>query len=156
MTEIISNLIRFAYLPGEERKLTGRALVLTLVTDTALRFVSFKTLARAMRLRTSGPDREQCARRSPPDVAIVVRAVDRALRRVPLAHGRCLVRSIVLSRMLEDEQPELRIGVQKSAIGIRAHAWLELNGVAVADHGVGAFTPLSAQCPPRNTRSTGS
>lgn len=45
--------------------------------------------------------------------------------------GSCLVRSILLARLLEGQgiQAQLRIGVRKGENGFEAHAWVETDGV---------------------------
>jgi hypothetical protein len=44
--------------------------------------------------------------------------------------GTCLVRSLVLARVLATggRHPSIRLGVRRHGKGIRAHAWVELDG----------------------------
>lgn len=60
------------------------------------------------------------------------RAVDRSLR-IGGWQPRCLVRSLVLCRLLanQGDRPELVIGLPKEAMEHKAHAWVELESVDV-------------------------
>lgn len=78
------------------------------------------------------------------DVAAISWAVRTAAAGVPW-RSDCLVQSLAASRWLKREgvMPEFRLGVTSSADGsLRAHAWLELDGVVltggedVADYAV--------------------
>jgi hypothetical protein len=44
--------------------------------------------------------------------------------------GNCLVRSVVLARVLASggRRPSIRLGVRREGAGIRAHAWVEMDG----------------------------
>jgi hypothetical protein len=44
--------------------------------------------------------------------------------------GSCLVRSLVLARVLASggRRPSIRLGVRREGAGIRAHAWVEMDG----------------------------
>lgn len=55
--------------------------------------------------------------------------------RVSFPHVKCLHRSLVLHKWLRSEglPSELRIGVRKHGDELRAHAWVELAGIAVND-----------------------
>lgn len=65
------------------------------------------------------------------DAAAHARAVSRAARWVPGA--TCLVRAAALARWLRAHGAPavLRIGVRREAQALRAHAWVELDGVAL-------------------------
>jgi hypothetical protein len=60
------------------------------------------------------------------------RAVDRVLGTGPKP-SRCLVRALVLFRLLREQgdEPALVIGLPHQPTGERAHAWVELGGVDV-------------------------
>ncbi|MBC5765306.1 lasso peptide biosynthesis B2 protein [Ramlibacter albus] len=84
----------------------------------------------------------------------VVREIGRAVNIAGL-HGlvrvRCLSRSILLHWLLRRSgvQSQLRIGVRADRGGIRAHAWIELDGEPVNDapgvrHEFSAFAPRDA------------
>ena len=73
-------------------------------------------------------------------------AVDRALRWMP-GDSACLVRASALRALLAaDGLPavEVRIGVRRGAAGFEAHAWVELDGMPIAepDGLAGAFASL--------------
>lgn len=73
-------------------------------------------------------------------------AVDRALRWVPGESG-CLVRARALRDLLADAgmpQAEVRIGVRRDAVGFEAHAWVEFDGIPIAEPDAlrGAFASL--------------
>ena len=73
-------------------------------------------------------------------------AVDRALRWVPGESG-CLVRARALRDLLADAgmpQSKVRIGVRRDAIGFEAHAWVEFDGIPIAEPDAlrGAFASL--------------
>lgn len=76
------------------------------------------------------------------DVAerLMVRNVVRVMRHWPFAEGTCLRQSLMLGRVLKDHNPLLRIGVQGQNREIVAHAWLELDGVALG--GRDGYLPL--------------
>ena len=65
----------------------------------------------------------------------VARAVSRAAR-FGLLRARCLVQAVALSRMLRARGipgAVVRIGVRRTANEFDAHAWVELNGVALGE-----------------------
>lgn len=67
------------------------------------------------------------------DAAVQARAVARVARWVPGA--TCLVRAAALARWLRSRAAPavLRIGVRREAETLRAHAWVELDGVALGE-----------------------
>lgn len=68
------------------------------------------------------------------DPALHARAVDRAAKGVGC--GTCLSKSLALHTLLRRRgiDTRLRLGVRKDqASGIRAHAWLELDGLPISD-----------------------
>lgn len=73
-------------------------------------------------------------------------AVDRAMRGVPGAAG-CLVRASALRALLAAAgmaRAEVRIGVRRGAAGFEAHAWVEQDGIPIAEPDTlrGAFASL--------------
>ena len=49
--------------------------------------------------------------------------------------GSCLRRALVGAWMLRSRDHAVRIGVRKTPDGIRAHAWLEIDGVSLDPDG---------------------
>jgi hypothetical protein len=81
-------------------------------------------------LETPRP-RSVCATTDP---ARLAKVVDTAARFSVIGRS-CLTRALVLERLLVREgiRAELRIGVQRMGSGIAAHAWVEVDGVPVAE-----------------------
>lgn len=67
-------------------------------------------------------------------ILATTREVDRVLRVVQPEAG-CLRRGLVLGRLLADLRPVLRIGVSRAEGRFDAHAWLEIDGVVIAEDG---------------------
>lgn len=121
---------------ARERQQAAKVLLLWLRAEVCLRAFGLPRVCRLFGVRfrfeeegapsmSAGcPDRER-----PEDVRIreTVRRVDRVLR-VVKPEGACLRRALVLGSLLRDLSPLLRLGVVRSAHGIQAHAWLELEG----------------------------
>jgi Transglutaminase-like superfamily len=64
---------------------------------------------------------------------VVVRrmiAVDSVMRRWPLG-DTCLRRALVLAVLLRQHETVLRIGVAKADHQVKAHAWLEVDGICL-------------------------
>jgi hypothetical protein len=103
-------------------------------------------VALGLRLFGFEPLRTQLARRADPSrrerPADCLRAALRIARVVRIAasrgpfRARCLPKSLLLWWLLRRRgmQPALRLGVQRDASGIRAHAWVELHGLVLSDH----------------------
>lgn len=73
-------------------------------------------------------------------------AVDRALRWTP-GNSACVVRASALRNLVVARglpRAMVRIGVRRSAAGFEAHAWVEQDGVAIAEPVIlrGAFASL--------------
>lgn len=64
----------------------------------------------------------------------------RVMRHWPFAEGTCLRQSLMLGRVLKNHDPVLRIGVKGRDGEIVAHAWIELDGVALG--GQDGYLPL--------------
>jgi hypothetical protein len=64
-----------------------------------------------------------------------------------VVRARCLHRSLVLHHWLcqEGVPNQLCIGVRKEGCAMRAHAWVEIDGIAVSEHpaALATFVPLS-------------
>lgn len=81
---------------------------------------------------STGLDQATIARRT--------RTVDRLYRVWPRKNS-CLRRALVLGRRIQAAGPVLMIGVAEEDGSIRAHAWIEIDGVPVGDTS-GDFAPL--------------
>ena len=115
---------------SRERRLLGKAWLLLLLAGVALRCLS---LPRVQKLLVSRPGRSRqigqavAANR----LAWLVRA---AARFHPWKVG-CLERSLVLQAILSGSgtRPEVRIGVRRDGGSLRAHAWVEIEGLPVGE-----------------------
>lgn len=84
-------------------------------------------------------------------------AVDRALRVLP-GDGACLIRATALRAVLLPRGlpgADVRIGVRRSAAGFEAHAWVECDGMPIAesDRVRGQFAPFDGVTVARATTS---
>lgn len=82
-----------------------------------------------------------------PEARRLALAVVRAAR-FGVFRPQCLVRSVALSRMLEDRGIDgalVRVGIRRTDNEFLAHAWVELAGETLgdADDHVGSFVPLT-------------
>ena len=110
-----------------------QAGVLLPVVRVALKFVTVAGLQR-VGARTA-TERQPDTRLSPESIARLVRV---AAERGP-CRARCLPQSLVLRWLLSRRGLEGRIvfGARKTNAQMQAHAWVEVNGVALSqDHGV--------------------
>jgi hypothetical protein len=103
--------------------LIGRAWLLLVLADSALRLLSLARVQRLMPRAAAGP------RRSVESVAATIRRlhglVDAAARN-HLYPMTCLPKALVLHRLLAQRgiATRLEIGVQKAGAALAAHAWL--------------------------------
>jgi hypothetical protein len=106
--------------------LIGRAVLAIRVWTT---YVEVRRALRRHPLPIAAAALAAPAGRSPRPAALLSRAVTRALRVGPW-QSRCLVRSLVLFRMLRAQgtAAELVIGLPSAASDADAHAWVELEG----------------------------
>jgi hypothetical protein len=122
-----------AALPWRDRWLLFQAWVLLLVVDLALRTLPFPWIgalaARGSRKRIS---------RSPDENAVIVRRLRRLTDLAARHHlypMRCLRRSLALQWLLNrcGIPAVLRLGVQREAGTLKAHAWLEHDGLPIGE-----------------------
>ena len=117
---------RFVRLAGAERRVLACALVMLPAQALALRLLGLRRcLARA----ESGRERGS----SLADAHRISYLVDAAANRMPGGVGRCLVRSMVLCRLLlaHGYAAKLALGVRIQGAELQSHAWVELDGVPV-------------------------
>lgn len=129
MTKNRPALRKFLALSGGERRLFLEAVVLVTLAATALRLFGFRRVYRWMERRA--PRREPAAAGDFPHLAVA--GVRRAAR--PLPYATCLPRSLTLWWFLQRRgiQCDLRLGVRKEHEELKAHAWVEIGGVALND-----------------------
>ena len=131
-------------LPLVERLMVVRMLGLATIVEVGLRTMQLPPLAKALGVRLNW-SKQQAA---PPGIPTSLGMTDRrkvtnilrVMRHWPFAEGTCLRQSLMLGRVLRRRHPELRIGVQDRGGGIVAHAWIELDGVALG--GTDGYLPL--------------
>ena len=66
--------------------------------------------------------------------------IRRVLRRRPF-NGTCLRQSLLVGHALRSRQPKLRLGVNKAASTVTAHAWVEVEGFVIDDYRMTTGTP---------------
>ena len=135
-------------LTWRDRGLFLRAWLQLLVVAPGLRVFGFQRTQRALDL---GPAPESC-RRGLIEAQAIARIVHAAANRNPLRPS-CLARSIVLVHQLRRRglAAEIRIGVAKPHGRFAAHAWVEHDGVALAETDASreAYSQLDATVPAR-------
>lgn len=115
-------------------RLVFRARVLTILTETALRFTSLKTtekLLAVFRKNVIEPSQHETR------VALdKYTTVFNQMNQLPFLKGRCLSQSLVMRLLLNRKGifSELRIGVCHNIGTFDAHAWLEKDGMILNDH----------------------
>lgn len=131
--------VTFKALSQQERRLLLEAWLRIAVAALALRILSLpRVQALLRRLRWSTVRR---ASLSPQRTAELVSKASRH----HLWQTSCLERSLVLRNLLffQGIEADLRIGVQRSHDGLRAHAWIELS-----DHPLGEAPDVAQRFPP--------
>ena len=129
----MTNLIKFLSLSNFERLLLGQAFFLLLFTSISLKFFGIK---RQPLISIQGNNTHPSSRYEENSslVLAITRMVKIAVRYSPFS-ASCLAQSLVLLKLLKNQGivAQLRIGVQKAADQIKAHAWVELQGVVLND-----------------------
>lgn len=116
-----------------------KALCVGVAVETGLRLVPVGRLSRWLGIRTA---KGSGSLARPVQGDDVIRATDRVLTFWP-RRGLCLRRSLVLGALLRRYEPVLRIGVRRESGRIRAHAWIEIDGVPIGERGHEQFHALS-------------
>src|SRR5439155_5755542 len=144
--EMLRRIKRYARLSSSERWLFVRAFIWLGVVDLGLRTMP---LPRLVGLAGSGRSRAADAIRTspPPRIYGYARWLETASR-YHIVNAHCLHRSLVLHHWLRGEgfPSELRIGVRKEGLELKAHAWVELDGEIMSDRtaDITPFTPLES------------
>jgi len=128
---VLRRLRTFARLDSERRSVFVKAVLLLPLVRPALRILGFKRLRDRIEAR---PCRPQVSREERRWVALVAEMVEVAGRR-GLIRANCLDRSLLLHWIFARRgiPVELRIGVDRSGDGLRAHAWIECAGEVLGD-----------------------
>jgi hypothetical protein len=125
---IVGHWRKFRALSARQQRVAAAALVLLPVFWLGLHLVGLRRW-RTLTLRT--------ARRSHMplvDARALGELVNAVARHSPLP-AACLTRSLLVEWLLRrrGHDAELRIGVQRTSMGIAAHAWVESEGVPIND-----------------------
>ena len=143
---------RYSALGRADRRLLRQAFIGLALADLSLRSAGFARLIQ----------RKLTASRRDGGGSVAVNLPERYAHWLEVAsrhhvvHARCLHRSLVLHQWLlrDGLASQLKIGVRKEGRMLHAHAWVELDGLAVHEHpgALAAFTPLAS---PRSPHSSG-
>lgn len=121
-----------------------RMLGLATTIEVGLRTIRLPALARVLGVQLDWSNHPASRPGIPGSLDAVDRRhltnVIRVMRHWPFAEGTCLRQSLMLGRVLRDRHPLLRIGVQGRDGAIVAHAWVEMDGIALG--GRDGYLPL--------------
>ena len=140
-----SRLQRWRRLPGSERRLVSTLVLLLPLVDLSLRLLGFqRSWAWLARWASAAPSNlaDHAIGPSPQRIADLTRAVGAG----SLWPTSCLRQALVVWLLLRRRglAPELKIGVVQKELPLQAHAWVELDGIAldpdVSNHA--AFPPI--------------
>jgi hypothetical protein len=128
--------------PPRELPAVVAAAMVAVAVEVGLRTLKLPTLARLMStpLADDGGAPEQVVDRypMPPRLVLRMRAVRRVMRHWPFGDA-CLRLALVSGQRIRELRPLLRVGVAKGDDGVRAHAWLEVDGVSLDPEAPNAF-----------------
>lgn len=140
-SNIASHWRKFRLLDARRQRVAAAALVLLPVFWLGLHLFGLRRW-RALTLR---PGRMPGGM-APADARVLGELVNAVARHSPLP-AACLTRSLVAEWLLRRRgiDAQLRIGVQRTAAGIAAHAWVESGGIPVNDRDdiADSFTPFA-------------
>jgi hypothetical protein len=133
-----ARLLRFSALPPSAKAVFVQAAFLLPLTSLGLRFRGFAKTQRSLQSRLAKHGDWFASARSASEVAAQTLMVSRmvlAASRHSLFVTTCLERSLVLWWLLARRgvRSQLRIGVRKTGDNFEAHAWVERDGVAIAE-----------------------
>lgn len=120
----------FFSLNRQERGVVARSILLLPISRLMTRLLGYKAWHKAL-LNRRGPQKIDFAAKDGRAYGSLVNDTSYSL---PGSYN-CLQRSLVLQYLLQKKYGvgELRIGVASDSVGIRAHAWVEMNGEVVND-----------------------
>ena len=130
---LVTGIHKYFELSAWERRVFHRALVRLPVVDIALRLFGLQRTQGLLGRRQAG-GAAVGARGVEVDPQRVAQLVQSASARGPYRWARCLPQSLVTRVLLAEVGLEgsLRIGVQKNGQSMQAHAWVEVDGVPLA------------------------
>ncbi|MBD8061586.1 lasso peptide biosynthesis B2 protein [Oceanitalea stevensii] len=128
-----------------------RTAALAAAVELGLRVLPLPRLARLLRVRlvldgTAGRRTDPRLIRLTEDERERLDVTWRVLRHRPF-NGTCLRRALLGAHALRYRDHAVRIGVQKVAGEVKAHAWLEVDGIVVDPDGVESFRTLTTGVP---------
>ncbi len=129
-------LQRYSALPSEARRAFRRAAALLLRVRIALRTSGYKRTVLSLEQKLSRKKvLLQATSSKDEQVELICRMVSSARRYLPIPTS-CLEESLVLWYLLRSRgiAGALKIGVRKDSGVFEAHAWVELDGVALNQH----------------------
>jgi hypothetical protein len=136
-SEVSRTVARALHLARELPAIVAAAAVACAV-EIGIRTMKLPTVARLagtpLRTDDGDPPREVDRLGLPPRLVLRMRAVRRVMRHWPFGET-CLRLALVSGQRIRAVRPVLRIGVAKDADGVRAHAWLEVDGVSLDPEG---------------------
>jgi hypothetical protein len=127
----------------------ARALALAAVVEWRVRRTPIRALAADLGVPLADDGRPKAPPMGtlPGWVELRLRAVDLVFKLWRFGPaGDCLRRSLVTGHLVRELQPVLRIGVRREGQQVRAHAWVEVRGVAI-DSDPSGYVPLEARRP---------
>lgn len=129
--------------------LTVRMSVLLLLVEVLLHLCRLARVAKLMGVAIDGVSSTPTPARTHGRIVLSVRekqalhCVRRALRLVPHRRGQCLREALLTGHVLRGRSPTLVLGILESGERFIAHAWIEVDGVAIgrpAPHRLRAIT----------------
>ncbi len=129
----------------------ARTAALATLVELGLRTLPLPRLARLLRVRlvldgTAGRRTDPRLIRLSEDERELLDVTWRVLRHRPF-NGTCLRRALLGAHALRRRDHAVRIGVQKVGGEVKAHAWLEVDGIVVDPDGVESFRTLASGVP---------
>lgn len=130
-------LHRFRRLTGLERRVVLEAAAALPAAWIAIRVAGFNICKSALAVRLSAASPAGANLTSTLATAQKVARLEAATAKALFFRSTCLEQSLVLCWMLKRRgmRPGLRVGARKQAEHLEAHAWVEIDGIPLADDG---------------------
>ena len=132
----MSKIKTLVHLPGPQKRAILRVLPATAAVEIGLALISLPRLARFLGVRLLVDQGHEKAPLADAALSSEERLELRAahlLFKNRSEYGRCLRTSLVVGRRLRGRGPLLRIGVLKSDGTLKAHAWIEIDGMTIGE-----------------------